>query len=127
MLLIVPPCLSADNCPLKGKWQSDSERTLTEVKKAENISKEMIEYFSKGYFGKLAVEFTCDEIISSYENEKNSMKYKVTKAEGNFITIEFFEKALAEYSQETLELVGDCYYSPIYSYGFKEAMCRVNK
>jgi hypothetical protein len=127
IFLFLPQNLYAEDCPLKGKWKSNSELTLKGVETTETLTKERLEYLSEEIFGKLIVEFTCNSFITYYDNEKVKTDYKIIKQEGNFITIEYYEEALSEFVQDTLELIGDCYYSPPMTFGFKEAMCKIKE
>ena len=117
--------LHVDDCPLKGKWKSNENFTLAEMRKVEGLSKRQIDFLSNDFFGKLKVEFTCNELISEYEGEITKKEYKIIKREGNFITISYFEDGLSEECDYTLELKGDCYYIPLPILTFKEVMCRI--
>ena len=119
--------LYAEDCPLKGKWKSNSELTLKGIKNNRTLSKERLEYLSKEVFGKLIVEFTCNSFITYIKNEAVQTDYKIVKQDGNFITIEYFEEALGKPVQDTLKLIDDCYYSPLMTFGFKEAMCKIKE
>ena len=116
----------ADDCPLKGKWKSNLKLTINEIEKNNKLSQKQLDSISKN-FGKLEVEFTCNEFISYYEGTINKKSYKIIKKNGHFITIRHFDEILGQDSDNTLELVGDCYYVPYRTLKFKEAMCRVKE
>lgn len=127
MFLLLLSNLYAEDCPLKGKWKSNSELTLKGIKINNTFTQERLEYLSKEFFGKLIVEFTCNSFTTFNGNEKVKTDYKIIKQEGNFITIEYFDEALGKSVQDRIEIVGDCYYSSPMTFGIKEAMCKIKE
>jgi hypothetical protein len=103
------PNLYAEDCPLKGKWKSNSELTLKGAKNNKTLSQDRLEYLSKEVFGKLVVEFTCNSFITYAEDRNVKTDYKIIKQERHFITIEYFDEALGKPVQDTLELIGGCF------------------
>ena len=120
--------LYANDCLLKGKWKSNLEKTILEINKNSDLTPKQKNYPYHEIFGKLEVEFTCNEMIMNNAGETSRIEYRVVKKDGPFITIRYFEAALDDEVEETLELIGDCYYSPpirVLGFPFKEAMCKM--
>jgi hypothetical protein len=130
-ILLIPlftaSIISADDCPLKGKWRSNEKLTLKEMKKDKHLSKRQVDFLSNNFFGKLTIEFTCNEFTSYYEGEITKKEYKIMKRDGDYITIRYLENGLDEDCDYTIELVGDCYYIPLPFLKFREVMCRINE
>ena len=97
------------------------------MKKDKDLSKRQVDFLSNNFFGKLIVEFTCNELTSYYEGEITKKEYKIIKRDGNYITIRYFENGLGEDCDYTIELAGDCYYIPLPILKFREVMCRIKE
>jgi hypothetical protein len=125
--LFTASTIFAGDCPLKGKWKSNEKLTLGEMKKDKDLSKRQVDFLSNNFFGKLIVEFTCNELTSYYEGEITKKEYKIIKRDGNYITIRYFENGLGEDCDYTIELAGGCYYIPLPILKFREVMCRIKE
>lgn len=94
--LLTSSVIFADDCPLRGKWRSNEKLTLIEMKNDKDLSKRQVDFLSSDFFGKLTVEFTCNELTSYYEGEITKKEYKIIKRDEHFITIRYYENGLGE-------------------------------
>ena len=115
----------AEECPLKGKWQSNEAATLREMAKASNITAKQKAFFSNKFFEKLIIEYTCNEFTTYYEGESDTSGYKVVKRDGNFITLKNLDDDCEDPCLQTVELDGDCYLIPLPGFDFKEVFCKI--
>ncbi len=115
----------AEECALKGKWQSNETATLREMAKASNLTAKQKAFFSNNFFGKLIIEYTCNEFTTYYEGESDTTGYKVVKRDGNFITLKDLDDVCGAPCLKIIELDGDCYLIPLPGLDFKEVFCKI--
>ncbi len=86
---------------LVGKWGIDVEKLgeIEEIKKMPEDQRKAAIEMAKGFATSMSFEFTKDKMIMEAMGQKKEGTYKVTKAEGDKLTIE----ATLEGKTETLE------------------------
>jgi len=62
------------NCPINGRWKSNEEKTLQNMKSAELTDKQVI-FFKDHFFGQLVIEMDCDGFSTIYEGHTESAKF----------------------------------------------------
>jgi hypothetical protein len=79
--------LSQRKKQLLGYWRSDAKKTLAELAKRKDISKERLEFFEI-LFGKLEVHYRPSTIVSGFRDTKKTYKYKILGADADSIIIQ---------------------------------------
>ena len=119
-LFIIPSVsLAEEDCPLKGKWHSDEKATIEQMEKYGNVTEKQRKFFSKNFFGKLTIEYSCTEAMSYYEGTVETGKYEITKRNGNTLEVE------SSYGKKKITLAGDCYLMSLEPLTFSEVFCKV--
>ena len=122
---------ASDDCPLKGKWLRDNEKSMANAHKDAHASPKVAKVIQKLLSTKFEAEFTCDQLIMQFDGTKIVQPYRtvsIWRDQGKLssVTIEIYGDKKLEYSEFTLS--GNCYehlverklWKP-----FNEVFCRV--
>jgi hypothetical protein len=123
-LLLQSATASASECLLAGTWKSNEEKTLQSMK-AVQLTEKQRKLFSNRFFGKLAIDYTCEGFTSTYEDMVKSYKFISMKESGRYVTTEYFEPSQNKNLLDTIEIIDDCYSVPLGKLGFNEVFCKV--
>ena len=114
----------AADCPLQGKWKSDSARTLADIGTRDTFDAEALNAVSQDLFGHMIHEWTCTEFRAYFEDSEpaDAVTYQIhdREAESFIVTVHGeteFELKIA--------LEGACYKVRIGGRQFFEYFCPV--
>jgi hypothetical protein len=123
-LLLQSATACANDCLLAGTWKSNEEKTLQNMK-AVQLTERQRKVFSKRFFGKLVIDYTCKGFTSTYEDTVETYQFISMKESGRYVTAEYFEPSQNKNSLYTIEIIDDRYSVPLGKLGFNEVFCRV--
>ena len=112
--------------PLLGKWQSDEERTLQEVKKVVDMPKVARDLLENNFFGKLIFEFTETKIYSEFDENKSEDIYEVVRIKDDSVIIKVWSELLQEDEKITYHIEGETIYVITTKYNIREYFKRIN-
>ena len=128
-LVLCAICFSAygEDCRICGKWKSEEQRTLNDIR--ENAP-EMLEVdeldLENGFFGKLVVEYTPNYVTSYYpddpENERTREKYVITNTNENVLDLKFPDREM--FDEAEVHILDDCCFAILVGDTFFEYFCR---
>lgn len=127
LVIAVSGC-SERACELCGRWQSNEELTLAEMARTDHLSPEQVEFFSNSFFGRLTVESRPGQAKAYFQDEDPAevewSPWEVVSRSGQVIVTRS-RSADGAWSENTIELHGECYRTFIERVGFFEWFCRM--
>jgi hypothetical protein len=119
-------CVQESKSPIVGRWKSDETETLREIRNSGSLTDKQIEILtSKVQFGKLILEIDNEEIISYYEGDIETEKYKLIKIDGPFTEIESKNPITKELETIVIEVRGEKMLVPSTLVDFREVFVRI--
>ena len=116
---------------LIGKWKSNEEKTLEDLKKHPEINEEAKKLFTNNFFGRLVIIYRKKSTAWYFIDEKPEklefINYQTVLTENNSVTFKFFNKTLGKDTGRTIYREGNCYYALTEKWNFKEYFCRYEK
>lgn len=131
LLISMSTFLSAEECLLKGMWQSNKEKTLIDLEaNAVSLTETQRKVFYDDFFGKLIIDNNCSSYITYFDgvvDGGDKSDFEILYEDETSVTMKSRDFT-GEKVIRTLELTedGECYSIPLGSLGFSEFFCRVN-
>lgn len=120
---------SAEECLLKGMWQSNKEKTLASIDANGVVLTEPQKKLLLGdFFGKLVIDNHCSSYITYLDgivDGGSEHDAEIVREDEVSVTVRYEE--FGEIVERTLTLVegGNCYTVPLGKLGFNEYFCRL--
>ncbi|MDO8310946.1 MAG: hypothetical protein Q7T25_03305 [Sideroxyarcus sp.] len=124
LLTLQSTLAQADECRIAGKWKSNEEKTLQNMRSAQ-LTETQRKRLSSVVFGKLIISYTCKGFVTTYEGKEDAYQFITMKESGDIVTIEMLDPVSNKKIINKLILNGDCYSSHSKGLGFDEVFCRV--
>ncbi len=111
---------------LVGTWKSNEKLTLQSMEKTKGIPEKTREAFRNDFFGKLTIKVK-EKTFSAYFDGKPlelDIKYEVIQINTNNYLIKSYDAPSQDTSEQKIIIEGDCYYTLISNWQFREYFCR---
>ena len=114
----------AADCPLQGKWKSDSARTLADIGTRDTFDAEALNAVSQDLFGHMIHEWTCTEFRAYPEGSEpgDAVEYQIDDREAESFIVTFHGETEFELQ---FALEGACYKVLIGQRQFYEYFCPI--
>jgi hypothetical protein len=116
---------------LHGKWQSNEEKTLDDMRKTKDIPAKTRAFFENNFFGRLILIIRKGESASYFSDDKNPntqfTPYEISKTGNDYLIIKDFNSVLNKFEEQQWFFDGRCMYTYISKWKFREYFCPVNE
>lgn len=109
---------------IAGVWKSNGELTLKNMEKAQ-LTEKRRKLFSKNFFGKLVLDYTCKGFTSTFEGKVDTYQFLSMSESGDTVTTEYYDPFNKQNLKRTASFESNCYSIPLEHLGFDEIFCRV--
>lgn len=111
---------------LIGTWKSNENLTLKSMESTQGIPEKSRAAFRNDFFGKLTVEVKQETFSAYFEGEatESTAKYEVKQIDNNSFIIKSYDQLIQDYTEQKITFDGDCYYTLVSKWQFKEYFCK---
>lgn len=127
-------CAHSPHEELIGFWRSNEAKTLESMHATPSVTKEAKQFLEDGFFGHYVVEFRKDTYRALSEIEEENIEefykyypYKIVEKGEDYYLIESYSLLLEENEIRKIYMEGDCYYSLISKWDFRDYYCRMKQ
>lgn len=114
---------------LIGTWKSEKEKTIEDMQKHPEIPEKSRQFLEGDFFGRLINIIKSDKSAAYFidDSEKKLIyyPYKIIRTGSDFIVIRQFNPLLMRTEEQKWFFEGDCIYTYITKWNFREYFCRV--
>jgi hypothetical protein len=116
--------LASDACPIEGRWKSNEEKTLDNMRRA-NLTDRQWEILGNGFFGRLVLDMDCKGFISYFDGEVSEVSFEKVVVRGNRVTASYYDLDREKEICRTVVIEQNCYSMKLPGLNFSEVFCRV--
>ncbi|WP_410497893.1 hypothetical protein [Chitinibacter sp. S2-10] len=130
-LVLQPACSKELETQMLGKWQSNEEKTLDDMRKTKDIPARTRKFFENNFFGRLILVIREGESSSYFADDKNLniefAPYEIIKKGDNYLIIKDFNSVLNKIEEQQWFFEKDCMYTYVSKWKFREYFCPRNE
>lgn len=127
LVLVVCDASADSHRALLGHWKSNAEKTLASMRATKGLPAKARALFENGFFGNLKVQWRERETRAVDERDgfdSGFQPYQVVEVASGSVKVQINSDDLLIQQEITLYFDGDCYYTLISKFAFREYFCR---
>ncbi|HLF11643.1 MAG TPA: hypothetical protein VJA26_10540 [Gammaproteobacteria bacterium] len=119
-------CAGPEHRAIIGTWKSDAARTLASMREVVDVPQQVRAAFENDYHGHLVVEYRADTVRAYFDDgnyDSGYQPYEVVEVTDDYVVTREWNEVLAQFSDSTTYLDGECIYGVSAEYQYREYFC----